>query len=374
MTRWLKLESDSSVASLHLSDAWEGSALEAITAAFRDLPTLPSQVRLDGSRLQRLDTAGAWTLVLWLRSQQKRGTQFDVSGFNPDHARVLELVEKLVCPAAELAVSRRGSWRDLFTALGKEASYWLRDMRSLMAFFGQLAVVAMRLIGKPGHFRLRSTVYHLHHVGLKAVPIIALLAFLISLVLGYQGVAQLSKFNAQIFALDAVALSMLREMGVLLTSIMVAGRSGSAFTAQIGVMKLNQEVDAMRTLGLDPFEVLVLPRMLAIVIALPVLTFIADMVGLFGAITVGVTMLDMSLAQCVYRLDAMLKLNTFWVGMVKAPVFALLIGLVGCLRGLQVKNAADEVGRQTTLSVVQSIFLIIMADAVFSIIFTLLKI
>ena len=374
MERWIEIVNESPVASLHLSGPWDGLSLAAVTQALAGLGKLPASMRLDGSRLERLDTAGAWALLRWLRERQGAGMRFEVLGFSADHARVLELVEKLACPASDTKQAKRSHGRQLFSTLGQEASLWAGDMKALLGFFGQLAVVALRLTAKPGHFRLRSTIYHLNQVGLQAVPIIALLAFLISLVLGYQGVAQLSKFNAQAFTLDAVAVSMLREMGVLLTSIMVAGRSGSAFTAQIGVMKLNQEVDAMRTLGLDPFEVLVLPRIIAIVIALPILTFIADMVGLFGAITVGVTMLDMSLAQCVYRLDATLKLNTFWVGMIKAPVFALLIGLVGCLRGLQVKNAADEVGKQTTLSVVQAIFLIIMADAMFSILFTLLKV
>lgn len=374
MSRWTALTKKGNATTLRLLGQWEGPSLEEVQAELLALPALPASVQLMGDDLGRLDTAAAWILVRWLRARQSAGTVFEISGFSEDHAKVLAMVEKLLCPAAEICPLPAQGWRQFFIVLGREFVAWLRDMRDLLAFFGQLAVVSTRLLRRPGRLRMRSTVYHLNHVGLLAVPIISLLAFLISLVLGYQGVAQLSKFNAQTFTLDAVAVSMLREMGVLLTSIMVAGRSGSAFTAQIGVMKLNQEVDAMRTLGLDPFEVLVLPRVIAIVIALPLLTFVADMVGLFGAITVGVTMLDMSLAQCLYRIEATVKLNTFLVGMVKAPVFALLIGLVGCLRGLQVKNAADEVGKQTTIAVVQAIFLIIMADAMFSILFTLLKV
>ncbi len=361
---------------LTLRGAWGGPTTGKAASALQSLPALPSRLRLDGSELARLDTAGAWVLVRWLREQEARGIRFEVTGLTPDHARVLELVERLDAGEEGTApeVARLPAWQAPLVALGCSVTRWRRDLFDLVAFLGELAVVLGRVTLHPRRLRMRSLVYHLNHVGLMAVPIIALLAFLISLVLGYQGVAQLGKFNAQAFTIDAVAISMLREMGVLLTSIMVAGRSGSAFTAQIGVMKLNQEVDAMRTLGLDPFEVLVLPRILAILIALPVLTFLADMVGLLGAISVGVSMLDMSVEQCITRLDHMLKLNTFWVGMAKAPVFALLIGLVGCLRGLQVESAADEVGRQTTTSVVQAIFLIIMADAIFSILFTVLKV
>jgi phospholipid/cholesterol/gamma-HCH transport system permease protein len=374
MSRWIIFSKNGNATTLRLQGQWEGPYLEQVQAELRILPDLPSKVSLVADELGRLDTAAAWILVRWLRMKQAAGTAFEISGFSEDQAKVLAMVEKLLCPVAETCPAAAQGWRQIFVVLGQGFTAWLRDMHDLLAFFGQLALVSARLFRRPGRLRIRSTVYHLFHIGLLAVPIISLLAFLISLVLGYQGVAQLSKFNAQTFTLDAVAISMLREMGVLLTSIMVAGRSGSAFTAQIGVMKLNQEVDAMRTLGLDPFEILVVPRVIAIVIALPVLTFIADMVGLFGAITVGVTMLDMSLAQCLYRIEATIKLNTFLVGMVKAPVFALLIGLVGCLRGLQVKNAADEVGKQTTIAVVQAIFLIIMADALFSILFTLLKV
>lgn len=374
MSKWIHLTNASSVTSLHLIGDWSGISLNAITRELHELPALPPTVQVDGQQLERLDTASAWVLLGWLREKRKSSIRFHMEGFHPDHAKVLELVEKLICPAAEVPVKKSSAFIRFFAELGRGGASWAKDMHDLMEFFGELSIVAFRLFRRPGRFRLKSTVYHLYQVGLTGVPIIALLAFLISLVLGYQGVAQLSKFNAQSFTIDAVTVSMLREMGVLLTSIMVAGRSGSAFTAQIGVMKLNQEVDAIRTLGLDPFEMLVLPRLLAIVIALPVLTFIADIVGLFGAVTIGVTILDMSLTQCLYRIAATIKLNMFLVGMVKAPIFALLIGLVGCLRGLQVENAADEVGRLTTLSVVQSIFLIIMADAMFSILFTLLNV
>lgn len=376
LKQYLIYSSGKAGAQLTLHGAWEGPAAEEILQALHSLPALATPLQLRGEGLERLDTAGAWVLVRWLRERQASGVQFEVTGFAPDHARVIELVERLgsgleeTPPPLKMAVS----WHAPMVALGRSVMQGWRELFDLVAFLGELTLALGRLLRNPRRLRVRSFIYHLHHVGLMAVPIIALLAFLISLVLGYQGVAQLSKFNAQTFTLDAVAISMFREMGVLLTSIMVAGRSGSAFTAQIGIMKLNQEVDAMRTLGLDPFEVLVLPRVLAILLAVPVLTFIADMVGLLGAVTVGVSMLDMSAEQCITRLDYMLRLNTFWIGMVKAPVFALLIGLVCCLRGLRVQNAADEVGRETTTAVVQSIFLIIMADAAFSILFTVLKI
>jgi len=189
-------------------------------------------------------------------------------------------------------------------------------------------------------------------------------------VTGYQGATQLQKFGADIFTVDLVAISVLREMGVLITAIMVAGRSGSAFAAQIGVMQVNEEVDAMRSLGLDPYELLVLPRVLGLLIALPLLTFLADIVGLVGAWFVSAALLDISWAQFLSRLEAVVTPHTFFIGLSKAPVFGLLIALVGCQRGMMVRASADEVGRQTTLAVVQSIFVVLVFDALFSVFFT----
>jgi phospholipid/cholesterol/gamma-HCH transport system permease protein len=217
--------------------------------------------------------------------------------------------------------------------------------------------------------RLPSIVRHVHETGVQAIPIVAVIAFLISVISAYIGAQQLRPFGADIFTVDLVAIGVLRELGVLLTAIMVAGRSGSAYAAEIGVMKLNNEVDALESMGMNPYEVLVLPRVLALVIAMPLLTVVADGMGLAGGAVLTGYLLDLPLEQFVARLDSAIGPTTFWAGLVKAPVFGLLIALTGTMRGLQVRDSSRELGRLTTVAVVQSIFLVILADAAFAILF-----
>jgi phospholipid/cholesterol/gamma-HCH transport system permease protein len=217
--------------------------------------------------------------------------------------------------------------------------------------------------------RLPSIARHVYETGIQAIPIVALIAFLISVIVAYLGAQQLQQFGAEIFTVDLVAISVLREMGVLLTAIIVAGRSGSAFAAEIGVMRLNDEIDALQSMGVDYFEVLVMPRIVGLVIALPLLTVVADAMGLAGGALLSSLLLDISLGQFIPRVQDALAPTTFWAGMIKAPVFAILIAMVGCYRGLQVRDSSRELGRLTTVAVVQSIFLVIFADAVFAIVF-----
>ena len=246
----------------------------------------------------------------------------------------------------------------------------LYEARDLVNFFGLVTVTAVRVILHPGRVRFTSVAAHIEQVGFNALPIVGLLSFLIGVVLAYQGADQLRAFGAEIYTINLLGISVLREIGVLMTAILVAGRSGSAFTAEIGTMKVNEEVDAMQTLGLDVTEVLVLPRLFAVVLALPLLVFFADMAALAGGALMSTTALDFSLPQFVTQLRGAIHLSTYWVGLVKAPVFALLIGLVGCYEGLKVEGGAESVGRMTTKSVVVSIFLVIVADAAFSILFS----
>jgi phospholipid/cholesterol/gamma-HCH transport system permease protein len=208
-----------------------------------------------------------------------------------------------------------------------------------------------------------------YETGLTAVPIVSLIAFLIAVIVAYIGAQQLRKFGGEIFVVDLVTVSVLRELGVLLTAIIVAGRSGSAFAAEIGAMKLNEEVDALRAMGMDPYEVLVLPRVLGLVIALPVLTVIADAMGLAGGALLSWYLIDIPFNQYLERVQGSIADFTFWVGIIKAPVFAVLIAAVGTLRGMQVRTSSRELGRLTTVAVVQSIFLVILADALFAVLF-----
>jgi phospholipid/cholesterol/gamma-HCH transport system permease protein len=251
----------------------------------------------------------------------------------------------------------------LRTVLVKEGALDLLGfIGSVTAGFGRASVSLKR-------FRLISVVRQIYETGVTAVPIVALIAFLISVIVAYIGAQQLRKFGGEIFVVDLVTVAVLRELGVLLTAIIVAGRSGSAFAAEIGSMKLNEEVDALRAIGVDPIEVLVLPRVIGLVIALPALTILADAMGLAGGALLSWYLVDIPFNQYVERVQASIGDMTFWVGIIKAPVFAVLIAMVGTLRGMQVRTSARELGRLTTVAVVQSIFLVILADAVFAVLF-----
>jgi len=249
-----------------------------------------------------------------------------------------------------------------------------REARDLLNFLGMMVTALARTVASPRRLRGTALVHHMEQTGLNALPIVGLLSFLIGVVLAYQGADQLRQFGAQLFVVNLLGISILREIGILMTSIIIAGRSGSAFTAQIGTMKVNLEVDAMRTLGLDPIELLVLPRALALMITLPLLAFYADIVGLLGGAVMCYFVLDISFGQFVQQLHGAIKLSTLMVGLCKAPVFAFVIALVGCYEGLKVSGSAESVGRLTTRSVVVGIFLVIVLDALFSILFSYVRI
>jgi phospholipid/cholesterol/gamma-HCH transport system permease protein len=289
---------------------------------------------------------------------------------NPPHTvQLLQKLQRELCtahgtralavPLREGFVEKLGRWTVL---QGTEGGH-------LLGFFGRIAAVLGQSFSHLRVLRLASIVRHVQETGVSAIPIVSLIAFLISVVVAYLGAQQLGKFGATIFVVDLVTIAVLREMGVLLTAIIVAGRSGSAFAAEIGVMQLNEEIDALRAMGMNPIELLVVPRVIGLVIALPCLTIIADAMGLAGGGLLSLVQLHIPPAQFTARMREALSSTTFWAGMVKAPVFALLIGMVGAYRGMQVRDSARELGRLTTMAVVQSIFLVILADAFFAVLF-----
>jgi len=252
-------------------------------------------------------------------------------------------------------------------SLGRAATSGLRDV-------GFITTTVLQGITRPSALAFRETIRQVYQTGVRAIPIVCLISFLMGLVIAYQGATQLAKFGADVFVADLVTISILREMGVIMAAIMVAGRSGSAFAASLGVMKLNEELDALRVMGLNPNQVLVAPRVLGLIVALPLLTGFANLSGLAGGLFLSTTVLDISAIQFIDRAAASANLTTVFVGLVKAPVFALLIGAVGTLRGLQVNSSAEELGRLTTVAVVQAITLIVAADAVFTFVFVRLGI
>lgn len=286
----------------------------------------------------------------------------------------LEFLEKL--PEAEPVREdiKRNAIVQVFFSLGYLATSALQEMRFFFAFVGRTTDALWQVAKNPTKLRVKAIMHHMQVTGVAALPIVCLIAFLISVVLAYQGVQQLRIFGAEIFTVDLVAISVLREMGILLTAIMVAGRSGSAFAAELGVMQINEETDAIRTMGLEPFQVLVLPRVIALVLVMPLLTFAADMMGLLGGAILSMNLIDISPQQYMGRIQDAVTVNTFLVGLLKAPVFGGLIAIVGTMRGMQARGSASEVGSLTTVAVVQSIFMVILADALFSILFSALKI
>ncbi|HSR72539.1 MAG TPA: ABC transporter permease [Kiloniellales bacterium] len=329
------------------------------------------RARLDLGGLGTLDTAGAWLIHATRDALRGRGLAVELAGAGPKVQSLLE-----TAAAGELARPPAAPGENPLVAVvlrvGAATLWALGEARDLVNFLGLSVIVLLRLVVRPWRMRWVALFSHMEQAGLNALPIVGLISFLIGVVLAYQGADQLARFGAQIFTVNLVGFGVLREMGILLTAIMVAGRSGSAFTAQIGTMKVNEEIDAMRTMGLDPMEVLVAPRITALVVVVPLLTFYADILGLLGGAVMANVVLDISFYQFARQLSEAVPLWSFWVGIIKAPIFAFIIGLVGCYEGLQVTRSAESVGRQTTRSVVESVFLVIVLDALFSILFSIL--
>lgn len=332
------------------------------------LPKDKAALVLDLGELERLDTAGAWLLYRTLKESRERGASAEYTGLTPAHAAMLDTVAANDQPC-EIEPPRSSALVAVLDRLGRGALEVGEEAKQQIAFLGLILATMAGSLRHPGRLRLVPLVYHMEKVGFNALPIVGLISFLIGVVLAYQGATQLQRFGAEIFVVNLISVSVLREIAILLTAIVVAGRSGSAFTAEIGSMVVNEEVDAMRTLGLDPMEVLVLPRVLALVITLPLLAFFADMMGLFGGMLMCWGALDISPSLFLERLQGAVSPWSFWVGIIKAPFFAFLIAMVGCLEGLRVTRSAESVGQQTTRSVVTGIFLVIVVDAMFSIFF-----
>lgn len=324
---------------------------------------------IDLTGITRLDTAGAW--VLHRTSEQLRvaGLKVSYRGETPEIRTLLNVAENYQF-GFDLRLPRPPFYIELAERVGGFVVAAGEEVRGLVGFFGLLLEVLWRTVKNPRRLRLVPLVHHMERAGFDALPIVCLMTFLIGGVLAQQGAVQLQRFGAEVFTVNLVAITFLREIGILLTAIIVAGRSGSAFTAEIGSMKMREEIDAMRTLGLDPMDMLVVPRVLALVLMLPLLTFIADIMGLLGGAMVVWEMQGTSPGVFIVRLHEASDFWTFGVGLVKAPFMALVIALIGCYSGLKVTGSAESVGTQTTKSVVKAIFMVIVLDALFAVFFT----
>lgn len=324
---------------------------------------------IDTGGISQMDTTGAWLVEKLRRNLIATGGTVELH--QADTAQEV-LLNRLQAVGGEPVADpvRYGAFSVVAERTGRATIDAIAEAGDLLNFLGLATVTAARTAMQPRRFRGTAFIYHLEQVGLNALPIVGLLSFLIGVVLAYQGADQLRQFGAEIFTVNLLGISVLREMGILLTAIIVAGRSGSAFAAQIGTMQVSEEIDAMRTIGLDPMEVLVLPRTFALIVAMPLLAVYADLMGLAGGALMSVIALDITFTQFTERLRDVVPIWAFWVGLIKAPVFGVVIALVGCREGLKVRGSADSVGRQTTRAVVVGIFLVIIMDAVFSIFFS----
>jgi phospholipid/cholesterol/gamma-HCH transport system permease protein len=351
-----QLVAEGSPSHVHLRGPWTLEHAEGIS---QELHAAPREIEaVDATGVDRLDSLGVLQL---LRFSRRRGFDFTRIEFSDEHRNLVAAIE-------DVADDRPKKKREYGIAaalarLGYAVNDNAGEVRALVGFFGETLVKLVRTFKEPSRFRPTATVHHMEQVGLDAVPLVALLSYLVGSVIAFLGSNILRDFGATIYVVELVSIAFLREFGVLLTAIILAGRTASAFTAQIGAMKSREEIDAIRTLGMDPIDLLVIPRVLALLVMLPLLTFIAMVFGLLGGLTVGAYGLDIPPTQYLARMHDTMELRHFVVGLVKAPVFALVIALIGCLEGMQVEGTAESVGKRTTSSVVQAISVVIVLDA-----------
>ncbi len=345
---------------------WTVRTIKTVNAKLRELePSIRQTVRLDLSQLQAIDTAGAYILDRTLRNSGDTGALRSYKGDHENAKRLLQQIRE-ACEKTLGQKPVRRPFLDVLEKIGRGTYTGLSEAMHTLSFFGQTLVVCARLLFMPKNFRATATVSVMEEAGLNAIPIIMLLTFFVGMVIAFIGATTLEAFNSTIFTIDLVGIAVFREFGVLITAIILAGRTNSAFTAQLGAMRMQQEVDAMKVLGLDPIEVLVAPRIIAMLIMVPLLSFLATLAGLFGGLIVCWASLDISPVLFANRLLSQVSIDNFWVGMSKAPVFAIIVALIGCRHGLSVQGSVQSLGTATTRSVVQALFAIIVIDALFA--------
>lgn len=365
----LVIESRGETIVARLRGAWTFATALAVDPAMRALAERTARsVTIDAAAVTRLDSAGAWAIQRTAGRLERRGVAVEVTGLDDGLRPILDKAS-LHDPSAAIGPPPSWSLLDHLERLGRRSAEAVRTGRSLLGLLGLVLAALGRVAVRPGRLRGTAVVAQIEATGVTALPIVGLLCFLVGVVLAYMGALQLAQFGASVLTVNLVGVSVLREIGILLTAIIVAGRSGSAFAAQIGTMKVNQEIDALETMGLSVVDVLVVPRVVALVIALPALTVFADVAGLAGGAVVCLFLLDLSSGQFLAQLASGVTIWSFAVGLIKAPVFAVAIALVGCHDGLGVSGSAESVGRQTTRAVVESIFLVIVLNAIFAVAF-----
>jgi phospholipid/cholesterol/gamma-HCH transport system permease protein len=341
--------------------------LEEIVADAEKLGGSRSNIFIDVSQVSKLDTFGAWLIERLRRSLTVGDTEAKIAGLSENYSSLVDEVRRVKAAPADISTSV--SITGMLEQIGRSVAGFGTTIMQLIDMLGAVLAATGRVLIRPSTFRLTSTVHHLEQVCWRAVPIVGLITFLIGCIISQQGIFHFRRFGADIFVVDMLGVLVLREIGVLLVAIMVAGRSGSAYTAELGSMKMREEIDALRTMGFDPIEVLVLPRMLALIIALPILAFLGAMAALYGGGLVAWLYGGVDPEAFLLRLRDAISIDHFIVGIVKAPVMAAVIGLVACVEGLAVEGSAESLGQHTTSSVVKGIFFVIVMDGLFAIFF-----
>jgi len=354
---------------LRLTGQWTVERLTVIEAALSALRVCAPQLEVDCAGLTQADLSAMWLLHHRLQAVSPPGATIRFHPEPPEHfAFFKDMLSHAHSP--RLTDEAQQLWAEKMVAgFGKRAIELGEHALGHLEHFGHIISTQLGALRHIRQLRFASVIRHVYEAGVQALPIVALISFFVAIIIAYIGASQLTGFGAGIYTVDMITTGVLRELGVLITAIIVAGRSGSAFAAEIGVMRLNDEVDALKSIGLDPVEVLVAPRVLGLIIALPLLTIVSDIMGMTGGALLTHWLLDIPLSQYLARVQEALAPSTFWAGMIKAPVFALLIGMIGTYRGMQVRDSSRELGRLTTTAVVESIFMVIFANAIFAVIY-----
>jgi phospholipid/cholesterol/gamma-HCH transport system permease protein len=358
---------------LALSGSWTARGIGTLPLRLASVRVAAATaVIANAAGIDALDTAGAWVLQKLLLRLGEEGITVTLQGLRPQFANLLQAVGEQVAGAKDARSAAARPPASALDGLGRSAQAAWQQLIALLGFVGESALALTACVAHPARLRWRPVLYNVRTAGFNALPIVGLLSFLLGVVVAYQGADQLRQYGANIFVADLVGLSMLREFAPLITAIIIAGRSGSAYAAQIGTMSVSEEIDAMRTLGIAPLDLLVVPKILALMIALPLLTVFADVAGVFGGMIMARAQLGVGYGEFLDRFVKAVSITSYLIGICKAPVFAAIISVVGCFHGFRARGGADSVGRQTTRSVVQSIFLVIVADALFSVAFSAL--
>jgi len=368
--QWLK--STDGVILLKSFGDWTIDALRDAAGILEQFSRTSSNVSIqwDVSDVGSVDSAGMMLFIHHYDVLKANKCSIKVIGAKIEHEKMYGLLRKYAPGDSGVGPAFSSRFLKPLSNTGKNFVAFVLDMTAFLAFIGENFVNLLYSLLHPRSIRFGAIVKNIEEAGVRAMPIVALTSFLIGVVIAYQGAVQLEKFGANIFIVDMIGLSITRELAPLITAIVVAGRTGSSYTAQLGVMKITEEIDAMRTMGFDPHRFLVLPRIIALMIALPLMIFFADIIGIIAGMFISHIHLHLSYAEFLHRLQAVLEVKHVWIGICKGPFFAWLIAVVGCFRGFQVSKSTDSIGHYTTISVVNAIFLVIACDALFSVLFT----